>query len=77
MAGSQYESYDCGWLLKTDSEGNELWRKIFGGDGQDIIHSAQIASDGGYVLAGMTTSWCNYDIRRCDYAAWLIKVASG
>ncbi|MDD3044021.1 MAG: T9SS type A sorting domain-containing protein [Candidatus Delongbacteria bacterium] len=44
------------WLIKTDSEGNELWTQTYGGEGDDRIYSVQQTTDGGYVLAGYTDS---------------------
>jgi hypothetical protein len=51
--------YDDLWLLKTDSKGNMLWEKRFGGDlndsGNDIIKTAE----GGYAFIGGTASFNN------------------
>jgi len=44
------------WLIKTDSEGNELWTQTYGGEGDDRIYSVQQTADGGYILAGYTDS---------------------
>lgn len=44
------------WLIKTDSAGNTLWNKKFGGNGVfDIVYSARQTKDDGYVLAGYTS----------------------
>jgi uncharacterized delta-60 repeat protein len=59
------------WLVKTDSVGNQQWNKTYGGTGDDEAYSVQQTSDGGYVLAGYTSSfgagW---------YDFWLVKTNS-
>ncbi|MFA6336440.1 MAG: hypothetical protein WCX23_00500 [Candidatus Paceibacterota bacterium] len=44
-------------VIKLDSSGNVSWSKIIGGPGSDNVFSAQQTSDGGYVLAGETSSY--------------------
>ena len=56
------------WLIKTDSEGNILWERTFGGLGKDIGFSVQETGDGGYIIAGATKP---HTIG--DYDIWLIK----
>ncbi len=51
-------------LLKTDSEGNELWSRTSSfGMGEDIGVSVQQSKDGGYIVAGYTNSTgSSYDV---------------
>ncbi|MCP3685681.1 MAG: T9SS type A sorting domain-containing protein [bacterium] len=49
-------SGDC-YLIKTDAIGSIEWDKTYGGIGDDCAFSAQQTSDGGYILAGYTTSF--------------------
>jgi hypothetical protein len=69
--------YDVGeyvydfWLVKTDAVGNHLWNKTYGGHGvmdADWCRSVVQTTDGGYTIAGTTTS---YGAGNGD--AWLVK----
>ena len=40
------------WLLKLDTNGNIQWQKAYGDSGNDLAHSVQQTSDGGYIVAG-------------------------
>jgi len=76
IAGGTYSfgagEYDI-YLVKTDSIGNTLWTRTYGGSGQDVSYCVQQTSDGGYIISGaIELVWTdNYDV-------WLIKTdASG
>lgn len=45
------------YLIKTDSMGDTLWTKSFGGIGSDGSNSVQQTLDGGYILAGSTNGF--------------------
>ncbi|KAF5435527.1 CASH domain-containing protein, partial [Candidatus Methanophagaceae archaeon] len=72
LAGSVY-SYGAGsndaWLVKTDSNGTAEWTKTFGGTGPDSASSVWQTINGGFILAGGTTS---YGAGMHDF--WLIKL---
>ena len=42
-----------GFLLKTDDQGNLLWRNYYSGDDYSGFHSVAHAGDGGYIAAGV------------------------
>jgi len=48
---------DDAWLLKTDSSGDTLWTKTYGGVNDDECRSVQQTADGGYIVAGGTASF--------------------
>lgn len=58
------------WLIKTDSDGNLLWDKVFG-RGTDWGHCVQETSDGCFIVAGRT-----YHYGMGSEDAWLIKTDS-
>jgi hypothetical protein len=41
------------YLLKTDSSGDTLWTRTYGGPGYDEAYSVQQTADGGYIVAGI------------------------
>ncbi len=65
-------NYNDAWLIRTNSNGDTLWTKTFGGDVHDGALSVQQTQDGGFILVGsLGIDSFNRDI-------WLIKTnASG
>jgi hypothetical protein len=45
------------YLIKTDTSGDTVWTRTYGGTGWDDGMSVQETSDGGYVIAGATNSF--------------------
>lgn len=72
LAGST-ESFGAGsrdfWLIKTDSLGNMEWNQTYGGTGYEWAYSLVETSDGGYAIAGETTSFGDSQNRKI----WLVK----
>ena len=63
-------SYDF-WLVKTDTNGNMEWSRTYGGALYDTARSLVETSDGGYAIAGYTSS-----VGAGNYDCWLVKTDS-
>ena len=55
-------------LLVTDGDGNELVDRTYGGDETEVMYDVVETNDGGFAMAGITTSF-----GAGDYDAWLVK----
>ena len=66
------KSFGCGgsdgWLIKTDTSGEEVWNKTFGGSGDETFHCITEAT-GGYMIIGETSS---YGAGSVD--VWMVKI---
>lgn len=65
------------WVWKMDEKGTPEWQKSFGGDGVDILQSVKLANDGGFILAGTSSSSISGDKKEAckgqeDF--WIIKL---
>ena len=56
------------YLIKTNSLGNPLYAKTYGGDSTDVGYFIQQTQDGGYIIVGKTRSY-----GAGDFDVWLIK----
>lgn len=59
------------WLLRLTTDGAIAWQKSYGGTAFDTANSIQQTVDGGYVMAGYTTS-----LGSGNSDAWLLKLDS-
>jgi hypothetical protein len=57
-------SYDA-WVVKVDDSGNLIWQKCLGGSGNDYAYFIRQTADGGYIVAGSTSSSGNGDLWLC------------
>ena len=57
------------WVFKLNQAGDLVWQQTFGGTADDAANSVQKTSDGGYIVAGTTSSFGagNQD-------AWVLKL---
>jgi hypothetical protein len=67
------------WVIKLNSSGNIVWKKIYGGSNDDRCYAVQQTSDGGYVLAGTSNSADgNISNPKGGFDMWVVKLnASG
>lgn len=59
------------WVLRLDASGGVVWQKAYGGTGNDLAVSVQQSSDGGFIVAGFTSSFGagNFDF-------WVLRLDS-
>jgi|GEM_PF-318826 len=60
VAGYTYSfgaGYYDAYILKLNSDGSLAWQKTYGGSSNDMAHSIQQTTDGGYIVAGYTYSF--------------------
>ncbi len=65
------------WVWKMDEKGDMDWQKNFGGTGADFLKSIQGTLDGGFILAGNSTSMKSGDKRDDNFGQedfWIIKL---
>ena len=60
------------WALKLDASGGVRWQKAYGGAGEESVDTSVLETgDGGYVLAGTTSS---FGLGAWDGDVWLVKL---
>lgn len=65
------------WLLKIDENGMKLWDRKYGGPGSETPTKILFASDGGYILSGITYSDVGGDVSEPNYGnsdMWILKL---
>lgn len=58
-----------GWVIRFDAGGNVLWERTYGGAGRDEARFIDALSDGGFAVAGLTTSR-----GAGDEDAWIVRL---
>ncbi len=65
------------WIWKMDENGELDWQKSFGGTGSDMLKSIKLTIDGGFILAGTSSSDKGRDKKDDSHGAndfWVIKL---
>lgn len=66
-------TYD-GFIIRLDSQGNELWRKMYGGSSDDYLYDVIETSDGYYMACGEAYSSDGDLAGTIDAMNWVIKI---
>jgi len=48
--------WDDAWLIRTDTGGNELWSRTYGGEGSETGEAIDLTVDGGFIITGRTST---------------------
>lgn len=88
VAGSSSSAQNAGradfWVARLSGVGSVIWQKTFGGRGDDVANSVQQTTDGGYIIAGSTSS-TNGDVTGYHYGTelgyntpdfWVVKITA-
>ena len=65
------------WIVKLDASGNILWNKLLGGSGNETAYSIVQTTDGGYLVAGTSTSSSSGDVTSSNHGQgdfWIIRL---
>lgn len=67
------------WVVRTDSHGNKLWDKRYGGASDDYLQCMLPLPDGGFLLGGHSFSGSGGDkteTSRGGYDYWLLRISA-
>ncbi len=67
------------WIVKTDSLGNKLWDKRYGGTDVDYLFSIEQTTDGGFIIGGYSASGIGGDKTQASWGSydyWIVKTDS-
>ena len=65
------------WIIKLDGAGAITWNKLLGGTGNEYATSIQQTADGGYIIAGYSTSSANGNVTGVNHGLkdyWIVKL---
>ena len=67
------------WAVKIDANGNKIWDKTFGGSGNDQNPTVTNSEDGGYLIAGYSSSQISGDKSENSEGGndiWAVKISA-
>lgn len=56
ITGDMYKGHNDAQIVKYNKDGNIIWKKSFGGSGDDSFRDIALTDDGGYIAVGYTES---------------------
>ncbi len=65
------------WIWKIDENGDPEWQKTLGGDSADFLQSIALTNDGGFILAGVSSSNTGFDKKDDTHGLddfWVVKL---
>ncbi|WP_291132369.1 T9SS type A sorting domain-containing protein [Flavobacterium sp. UBA7682] len=65
------------WIIKLNAAGVEEWQRTIGGSGQDELSTALKTLDGGFILAGSSSSGLSGDKKAKNFGGldyWVVKI---
>ena len=76
VTGVNHGSEDY-WIVKLDALGAIVWNKLLGGTGIEYATGIQQTTDGGYIIAGYSSSSANGDVTATNHGGfddWIVKL---
>ena len=62
------------WVVKTDAAGEKLWDRSFGGSADEYLYAIEQTGDGGYLLAGVSSSAASGNKTNSSLGVWLVRL---
>lgn len=65
------------WIVKLDALGNIAWNRLLGGANVDEAYAVQQTADGGYIIAGYSTSSANGNVTGVNHGSgdcWIVRL---
>ncbi|MDZ4794146.1 MAG: hypothetical protein SGI83_07695 [Bacteroidota bacterium] len=65
------------WIVKLNATGTIVWNKLLGGNNAEVAYSVQQTTDGGYIVAGFSSSSATGDVTGVNHGGrdyWIVKL---